>query len=206
MVLLIHLLQINYYKSCVSSMIHSAIPTVSTITNIVFTLFCFARFWKVGTNGRTYRQTPRGLMDQQYLQTGQCIETIFRDVSDPQGGCGGPHLRNISKIHTPKKRSSLVKKGKADPKKNLIISLPIFFRFHSIDPLGQPTITAGSDHCFHTWYPYVLWFSQFEIWLITTNVKWKQCSLLERLWVWPSGSLMTLTPVLSFVFVGMIAK
>ena len=34
-------------------MMHSAKPTVSPIANIVFTLFCFARFLKVGTDGRT---------------------------------------------------------------------------------------------------------------------------------------------------------
>ena len=39
----------------VSSMIHSARPTVSPVVSIVFAwnLFCFARFWKVGTNVRT---------------------------------------------------------------------------------------------------------------------------------------------------------
>ena len=40
-------------KRQVSSMIHSARPTVSPVANIVFALFCFARFWKVGTDGRT---------------------------------------------------------------------------------------------------------------------------------------------------------
>ena len=34
-------------------LIHSARPTVPPVANIVFTLFCFARFWKVGTNERT---------------------------------------------------------------------------------------------------------------------------------------------------------
>ena len=40
-------------------MIHSAKPTVSPVVNIVFAwkLFCFARFWKVGTDGRTYERT-----------------------------------------------------------------------------------------------------------------------------------------------------
>ena len=36
-----------------SSMIHSVKPTVWPVTNIVFTLFCFARFWKVRKGGRT---------------------------------------------------------------------------------------------------------------------------------------------------------
>ena len=35
-----------------SSMIHSARPTVSPVVNFVFALFCFARFWKVETDGR----------------------------------------------------------------------------------------------------------------------------------------------------------
>ena len=34
-------------------MIHLARPTVSPVANIVFALFCFARFWEVGTDGRT---------------------------------------------------------------------------------------------------------------------------------------------------------
>ena len=34
-------------------MIHSARPTVSPVVNIVLALFCFAKFWKVGTDGRT---------------------------------------------------------------------------------------------------------------------------------------------------------
>ena len=46
----------------VSSMIHSAKPTVSPVVNIVFSLFCFARFWKMGTDVdllRTYGQHVR---------------------------------------------------------------------------------------------------------------------------------------------------
>ena len=69
-----------------------------------------------------------------------------------------------------------------------------------IDPLGQTTVTAGSDHCLSTCCPsvrpsvrpsYVLHFSN----LAKQNNR-KQWSLLAKLWVWPSGSLMT--PVLSF--------
>ena len=39
-------------------MIHSARPTVSSVANIVvaWNLFCFARFWKVGTDGRHVRK------------------------------------------------------------------------------------------------------------------------------------------------------
>ena len=58
----------------VSSMIHSARPTVSPVANIVFAwnLFCFAKFWKVGTDERTDGQHVRkqwslwfGRVDQQ---------------------------------------------------------------------------------------------------------------------------------------------
>ena len=63
------------------------------------------------------------------------------------------------------------------------------------DPRGRPTVTAGSDHCFCTCRPFVrqsvLTFQN------KTNLKRKKCSFLARLWVWPSGSLMT--PVLSFI-------
>ena len=47
--------QYNIYKTCVPSMIHSARPTVLpvAITILAWKLFCFARFWKVGTDGRT---------------------------------------------------------------------------------------------------------------------------------------------------------
>ena len=34
-------------------MIHSARPTISPVANIVFALFSFAWFWKVGTDVRT---------------------------------------------------------------------------------------------------------------------------------------------------------
>ena len=55
-----------------------------------------------------------------------------------------------------------------------------------IDPLGQPKVTAGRDHCFRT-SPYVLpHFSN----LAKQNNR-KQCSLLAWLWAWPSRSLMT---------------
>ena len=59
-----------------------------------------------------------------------------------------------------------------------------------IDPQDRPTVTAGSEHCFHACRPFVRpHFSQNK-----TNFKRKQWSLLVRLLVWPSGSLMT--PVL----------
>ena len=44
--------RIVYNKTGVSSMIRSAMPTVSPVANIVFALNLFL-FWKVGTDGRT---------------------------------------------------------------------------------------------------------------------------------------------------------
>ena len=54
-----YLSRINEYKTCVPLMIHSAIPTVPpvAITILSWTLFCFARFRNMGTDGRTDRQT-----------------------------------------------------------------------------------------------------------------------------------------------------
>ena len=51
----------NAYKTWVQSMIHSARPTVPwvVITILSWTLFCFARFWKVETDVRTDVQTTR---------------------------------------------------------------------------------------------------------------------------------------------------
>ena len=48
---LYNLEKIETYKTGVSSMIHSAMPTVSPVANIVFAWNLFL-FWKVGTNGR----------------------------------------------------------------------------------------------------------------------------------------------------------
>ena len=47
-------IKVTYTTQVVSSVIHSARPTVLPVMNIVFTwnLFCFARFWKVGTDGQ----------------------------------------------------------------------------------------------------------------------------------------------------------
>ena len=57
----------------VSSMIHSAKPTVSPVVNIVFTwyLYCLARFWKVRTDGRWDGRT-------------KCLNTMITTGS----GCG----------------------------------------------------------------------------------------------------------------------
>ena len=46
-------------KTLVPSMIHSARPTFKpvAITILAWTLFCFARYWKVGTDGRTDERT-----------------------------------------------------------------------------------------------------------------------------------------------------
>ena len=62
-----------------------------------------------------------------------------------------------------------------------------------LDPLGQTTITAGRDNCFCTCRPSVRPYVPTFQNLAEQN---KKCSLLTRLWVWPSGSLMT--PILSF--------
>ena len=60
-------------------------------------------------------------------------------------------------------------------------------RFPRIDPLGQPKVKSGSDQCFRRCCPSVrTHFSNLE----KQNNR-KQCLLLARLWVWPSGSLMT---------------
>ena len=57
-----------------------------------------------------------------------------------------------------------------------------------IDPLGSPSVTGSRDHCFHTRRPFVRpSVPNFQ------NLA-KQYAHMARLWVWPSGSLMT--PVL----------
>ena len=67
------------------------------------------------------------------------------------------------------------------------------------DPRGRPTVTAGSDNCFCTCRPFLRpSVRSSPLFQSKTNFKRKQCSLVARLWVWPSGSLMT--PVLYFVF------
>ena len=65
-----------------------------------------------------------------------------------------------------------------------------------IDPLGQPTaVTVGMDNCFFAikCRPSVRQSPLFQ----QNKTKRKQCSLLARLWVWPSGSLVT--PVLYYL-------
>ena len=79
-----------------------------------------------------------------------------------------------------------------------IISVLGLFKFSNCEPQStiktsqlliheaDPAVTAGSDHCFCTCRPSVRpHFSK------QNNFKLKQCLLLVRLWVWPSGSLMT---------------
>ena len=71
---------------------------------------------------------------------------------------------------------------------------PLSFNHRSyIDPRGRPTVTASSDHCFSTCRPFVRPSVRPSVptFQNNTNFKRKQCSLLARLWVWPSGSLMT---------------
>ena len=63
----------------------------------------------------------------------------------------------------------------------LAIGLEVSFVFWSTRPTH--IVTAGSDNCFCTCRPSVPTFQN------KTNIKRKQCSLLARLWVWPSGSL-----------------
>ena len=67
-----------------------------------------------------------------------------------------------------------------------------------IDPLGQPKVTAGKDHCFRTYCPYVRTYVRPHFSNLEKQNNRKQCSLLAWLWVWPSGSLMT--PVLFVLF------
>ena len=58
------------------------------------------------------------------------------------------------------------------------------------DPLGRPTVTALVIIVFaHVVRPYVR--PSVPTFQNKTNFKRKRCSLLARLWVWPSGSLMT---------------
>ena len=52
------------------------------------------------------------------------------------------------------------------------------------------------DNCFRTCRPFVRPSQLLKIY--QNKTKWEQCSLLARLWVWPSGSLMTL--VLFFLY------
>ena len=63
---------------------------------------------------------------------------------------------------------------------------------HEADPHSRPVVIIVFAHIVR---PSPL----FKIYQNKTNFKRKQCSLLARLWVWPSGSLMT--PVLSIIYV-----
>ena len=105
-----------------------------------------------------------------------------------------PHpVRKIKQSKTNKMRNEPVKVGKDEEK---LFFISTFNLFLDIDPLGRPTVTAGSDHCFYTCRPFVRTSPLFKIKRISSenNVPyWQDC-----VWVWPSGSLMT--PVLYFVF------
>ena len=61
-------------------MIHLARPTVTPVVNIVFAwnLFCFARFWKVGTD-----VCPNGLMDGQHVRKQWSLQAVT--VGRPSG-------------------------------------------------------------------------------------------------------------------------
>ena len=64
---------------------------------------------------------------------------------------------------------------------------------------------GGSDNCFCTCRPSVLpSVRRVPTFQNKTNFKRKQCSLLARLWAWPSGSLMT--PVLYIWLHNIVAK
>ena len=71
-----------------------------------------------------------------------------------------------------------------------------------IDPLGRPTVTAISDHCVRTCRPTV----RQSVTTFQKSNKTKQissenkCSLLARLWVWPSGSFIYTVSVILFHF------
>ena len=57
---------------------------------------------------------------------------------------------------------------------------------HEADPLSRPVMIIVFAHDVRSYVsPYVPTFQN------KTNYKWKPWSLLSRLWVWPSGSLMT---------------
>ena len=60
-------------------MIHSARPTVSPVVNIVFAwnLFCYARFWKVGTDGRTDNMCENNDHYHPWLWVGQVDQMVF---------------------------------------------------------------------------------------------------------------------------------
>ena len=76
-----------------------------------------------------------------------------------------------------------------------------FAFYHAvIDPLGQPKVTAGRDNCFRTCCPsirpYVRPYVRPHFSNLEKQNNRKQCMLLAWLWVWPSGSLMTLVLLL----------
>ena len=75
----------------------------------------------------------------------------------------------------------------------LVCLFLFFLPTKQIDPLSRSTLMAGSDHCFRTCCPSIRPFPLFKIQQNKPDFKRKQCSLLARLWVWPSGSLMTPT-------------
>ena len=56
------------------------------------------------------------------------------------------------------------------------------------DPRGRPTVTAGRNHCFCTSRPFLR--PSIPTFQNKTKFKQKQCLLLAKLWVWPSGSLI----------------
>ena len=61
-----------------------------------------------------------------------------------------------------------------------------------VDPRSRPTVTASRDNCFCTCRSFVRMYVRTSVptFQNKTNLKRKQSSLLARLWVRPSGSLM----------------
>ena len=58
---------------------------------------------------------------------------------------------------------------------------------HKADPQSRPVVIIVFAHVVRSYFVR----TSFPIFQNKTNFKQKQCSLLARLWVWPTGSLMT---------------
>ena len=75
-----------------------------------------------------------------------------------------------------------------------LMALVHFKLYVVFDPRGRPTVPAGSDHCFCTCRLFLRPSVRPSHFSKQNKFQAKTCSLLARLWIWPSGSLMT--PVL----------
>ena len=107
-----------YLLLIVSSMIHSAWPTVSPVANIVFTwnLFCFEKWGR--TDGRV------GLVDQQYIVFYKCKEILnyFRWFGDSR-----PNFFGEKMFYFRKETSRGIKKKKKEKKRHFCFRRKIFF-------------------------------------------------------------------------------